>query len=65
MYNYRWNNSCFGGGHKMEKQIKFNDNDAELIRKIQEYQQAHGLPSFIAAVRKLCNDAIEIEKIRH
>ena len=49
----------------MVKQIKFNDNDAELIRKIQEYQEAHGLPSFNAAVRQLCKDAIEIEKIRH
>ena len=51
----------------MSKQIKFNDSDGdvELIQKITEYQKAHGLPSFIAAVRKLCKDAIEIEKIRH
>lgn len=47
------------------KHIQFNDNDKELINKITEYQKAHGLPSFIAAVRKLCSDAIEIEKIRH
>ena len=42
----------------MSKQIKFNDSDGdmELIKKITEYQKAHGLPSFIAAVRKLCND---------
>ena len=51
----------------MPKQIKFNesDGDRELIKKITDYQKAHGLPSFIAAVRKLCSDAIEIEKIRH
>lgn len=51
----------------MSKQIKFTDSDGdmELIKKITEYQKAHGLSSFIAAVRKLCNDAIQIEKIRH
>ena len=51
----------------MSKQIKFNDSDGdvELIQKITEYQKAHGLSSFVAAVRKLCKDAIEIEKIRH
>ena len=42
-----------------EKEVK------ELVDKIKEYQTAHGLPSFISAVRKLCNDALEIEKIRH
>ena len=51
----------------MAKQVKFNDNDRdnELVKKITEYQKAHGLSSFIDAVRKLCNDALEIEKIRH
>jgi hypothetical protein len=51
----------------MSKQIKFTDSDGdmELIKKITEYQKAHGLSSFIAAVRKLCNDSIQIEKIRH
>lgn len=45
--------------------VKFNDNDADLIKRIVEYQKAHGLSSFIGAVRKLCKDALEIEKIRH
>ena len=49
----------------MTKQIKFNDNDTELIKRIIEYQNAHGLSSFIATIRKLCNVALEIEKIRH
>lgn len=49
----------------MAKIIKFIDDDKELIDKIKEYQKAHGLPSFVAAVRKLCRDALEIEKIRH
>ena len=49
----------------MSKIIKAIDDDKELIDKIKEYQKAHGLSSFIAAVRKLCKDALEIEKIRH
>ena len=51
----------------MPRQIKFGDSDSdkELVKRITEYQKAHGLPTFISAVRKLCNDAIEIEKIRH
>lgn len=49
----------------MEKHIKFNDSDEERIKAITEYQKAHGLSSFISAVRKLWKDAIQIEKIRH
>lgn len=49
----------------MSKIIKFIDKDNKLIDKIKEYQQAHGLSSFVSAVRKLCKDALEIERIRH
>lgn len=49
----------------MEKVIKFTESDADLIQKIKDYQIAHGLASFIGAVRKLYKDALEIEKIRH
>lgn len=45
--------------------IKFTESDADLIKQIIEYQKAHGLSSFIGAIRKLCKDALEIEKIRH
>lgn len=45
--------------------IKFTESDADLIKQITEYQKAHGLSSFIGAIRKLCNDALKIEKIRH
>lgn len=45
--------------------IKFIESDAELIKQIIEYQKAHGLSSFIGAIRKLCKDALEIERIRH
>lgn len=49
----------------MARMVKFIDKDKELLMKISEYQKAHGLSSFIDAVRKLCSDALEIEKIRH
>lgn len=49
----------------MRKIINFIDSDKDLVDRIMEYQQAHGLSSFVAAVRKLCKDALEIERIRH
>lgn len=49
----------------MKKVVNFLDSDKDLVDKISEYQKAHGLSSFIAAVRKLCKDALQIEKIRH
>ncbi len=49
----------------MHKVVNFNDSDEKLVKAIEEYQKAHGLSSFVAAVRKLCKDALEIEKIRH
>ena len=45
--------------------VKFNESDADLIKRIIEYQTAHGLSSFVGAIRKLCKDALEIEKITH
>ena len=41
------------------------DEDKELVSKIKDYQKAHGLSSFVSAVRKLCKDALEIEKINY
>lgn len=49
----------------MEKLIRFTENDADLVQKIREYQAAHGLTSFISAVRKLCKDALKIADIQH
>ena len=49
----------------MTKIVKFLESDKQLIEMISAYQNAHGLSSFVAAVRKLCKDALEIEKIRH
>lgn len=49
----------------MANAVKFTEQDKELIEKIKEYQKAHGLPSFISAVWKLCGDALEIARIQH
>lgn len=49
----------------MSRVVRFLDSDAELVQEIIAYQKAHGLSSFIGAIRKLCRDALEIEKIRH
>lgn len=48
----------------MGKQVTFNQNDEELVCRITEYQNAHGLSSFVSAIRKLCNDALKIAEIQ-
>lgn len=53
------------GGEEMSKHIVFNDSDESLIKEIKSYQMAHGLPSFVAAVRKLCKDALQVARITH
>lgn len=52
-------------GEKMQKIVTFIDRDKELVDEIKKYQEAHGLPSFISAVRKLCKDALMVAKIQH
>ncbi|MBP3375522.1 MAG: hypothetical protein J6L83_02020 [Clostridia bacterium] len=47
----------------MSKQIAFNNNDQKLIKQIAEFQKSSGLPSFVSAVRKLCEDALQLKKI--
>lgn len=39
--------------------------DKELIEKIKNYQELNSISSFDEAVKRLCDDALEIEKIRH
>lgn len=46
----------------MGKTVTFSDKDGELVRKIQAYQKGKKLPSFIEAVRQLCNDALQLKK---
>lgn len=40
-------------------------DDSELIERIKGYQELHSISSFEEAVKRLCDDALEIEKIRH
>ena len=47
----------------MPKSITFKDSDQKLIDKIISYQKENGLPSFVSAVRKLCEDALQLKKI--
>lgn len=49
----------------MSKGIKFGDSqrDRDLIRRITDYQEKSGISSFIEAVRKLCDDALQLKKI--
>lgn len=51
------------GVNPKKRGVNFIDSDKELVDRIIEYQKAHGLSSFVATVRKLCKDALEIEKI--
>ena len=39
----------------VSKQIKFSDNDKELIEKINIYKEEHNIKSFIEAIRVLCS----------
>ncbi len=41
------------------KQIAFGKKDEELIKRIGTYQKDKCLPSFIEAVRQLCNNALD------
>ena len=47
----------------MSRTATFSDKDGESVRKIQAYQKEKNLPSFIEAVRQLCNDALQLKKI--
>ncbi len=48
---------------KVIKSIKFLEEDTLLVKRIEKYQKSKGLKSFIAAVRKLCDDALTLKKI--
>ena len=47
----------------MKKTATFSEVDKELIERIENYQKAMSLPSFIAAVRDLCEKALSLRKI--
>lgn len=47
----------------MVKGVKFTDNDKELVQRIEQYRKEQKLSSFVEAVRKLCNNALDLRKI--
>ena len=47
----------------MAKNITFTNQDEKLIKQIEAFQKSSGLPSFVSAVRKLCNDALQLKQI--
>lgn len=46
-----------------KKTVTFTDKDSKLISGIERYQKEKKLSSFVAAVRVLCNDALQLKKI--
>jgi len=40
-------------------------DDRELNEKIKSYQELHNINTFDEAVKRLCEEALEIEEIRH
>ena len=44
----------------MTKQVTFGEKDSELIQKISDFQK---LPSFIEAVRVLCEKGLQINEL--
>ena len=56
------------GGRKMgnngkvvPKGLTFQPCDERLVLDIMGYQEQKGLPTFIAAVRELCNEALKLK----
>lgn len=47
----------------MLKGVSFNASDKELVERICKYQEENHLPSFVAAVRILCRDALDMRKL--
>jgi len=47
----------------MAKQVTFGEKDSELIQKINNFQKNQKLPSFIAAVRILCEKGLQVSDL--
>lgn len=43
-------------------QIKFGENDKELIARIKSFQEAKGIRYFVEAVGVLCNNALDMKE---
>lgn len=47
----------------MSKQITFREKDLELIRKITNFQENQKIPSFVEAVRILCEKGLQVSEL--
>lgn len=47
----------------MKKTATFTNKDVELVKRIQQYQKEQGFSNFIDAIRKLCDDALQLKSI--
>lgn len=47
----------------MKKTVTFTDADEKLVKKITQFQKANGHKSFVAAVRELCGNALDLKRI--
>ena len=47
----------------MGKTVTFNDQDMDLIQRIEQYRKKKKLSSFVAAVRELCDAALQLKRI--
>lgn len=43
-------------------QIKFGENDKELVARIKAFQEEKGIRYFVEAVRVLCNNALDMKE---
>ena len=54
-----WYNSFIN----MAKQVKFGEKDLELVKRIEDFQKEQKLPSFIEAVRVLCEKGLQVNEL--
>ena len=47
----------------MAKQVKFGEKDLELVKRIEDFQKKQKLPSFIEAVRVLCEKGLQVNEL--
>lgn len=47
----------------MSKQVRFTENDKELLKQIEALQKAQELPSFVEAVRRLCKNGLRMSDV--
>lgn len=50
-------------GSNMAKQVKFGEKDLELVKRIEDFQKEQKLPSFIEAVRVLCEKGLQVNEL--